>query len=137
MKILALDIGDRWIGSALSDPIGFFASPYQTVELPKLNTFLTDTIAKEEIQTIIIGYPKTLRGTESEQTKKVVAHAERLKAAFPEINFVLWDERLSSQQAAKLKQAKTKEDKLKSHSIAAAFILMTYLDFLNMQKMMQ
>ena len=110
MKILALDIGDRWTGVAISDALGMFARPLTTVESHQLNTFLTTTLAQEPINTVVVGYPKTLRGTESEQTKKIVAFTEQLK------------------------RTKTKEEKQKSHALAAAFILQSYLDYLDMQK---
>ncbi len=128
MKILALDIGDAWTGSALSDALGMFAQPYKTIRAENLNEFLTEVLKEEPIKTVVIGYPKTLRGTESDQTKKVVAHKEKLETTFPDVNWVLWDERLTSKQASGIKRAKTKEEKQESHSIAAALILTSYLD---------
>ena len=130
MRILALDLGDKWIGSALSDPLGIIAQPYQTVTLKELTTFLTQLINEKKIKTIVIGYPKTLKGTQSEQTKKVVTQKEQLAETFPDIDFVLWDERLSSKRAAQLKKSPSKEDKLRLHSKAAAFILDSYLSYL-------
>ena len=56
---------------------------------------------------------------------------EKLEKMFPQVRWQLLDERLSSKQADQLKRAKTKEEKIHSHSIAAAFILKTYLKFLN------
>lgn len=134
MKILGLDVGDRWTGTAISDALGMFARPYQTIETPKLSDFLTQVIEKESIQTVVVGYPKTLKGTESEQTKKVIETVDQLKKAFPNIAWQLWDERLTSQQADKIKKARTKEEKIKSHSIAAALILGSYLDHLAFKK---
>ncbi|MDP3888972.1 MAG: Holliday junction resolvase RuvX, partial [bacterium] len=129
MKTLALDIGDRWVGVAISDPLGIIARPYETVEIKNVYDFLKKTIAQELITTIVVGYPKTLRGTESEQTKKTVLYVEELKNTFSDIHWVLWDERLTSKQAAQIKQAKTKEQKKKSHALAAALILNTFLEF--------
>ncbi len=129
MRALALDLGDKWTGIAISDPLGITARPYETVETKKLLPFLKETIEKEEISTIVVGYPKTLRGTESEQTKKVVLHFEKLKQELPHITWELWDERLTSKQAQKIKQAKTKEQKKKIHAIAAALILNIYLEY--------
>ena len=131
MKILALDIGDVWTGTALSDALNMFAKPYKTVRAEQLDEFLKNIFKKEKIETVVIGYPKTLRGTESEQTKKVVAHKELLTQQFPDVTWVLWDERLTSKQAAGIKKAKTKEEKQESHSIAAALILTSYLDHLH------
>ena len=130
MKILGLDIGDVWTGTALSDALGITARPHKTAETNKLVQFLTDLFKQENINTVIVGYPKTMKGTESDQTKKVIAAKEMLEKTFPEKTWILWDERLSSQRANTLKQARTKEEKIQSHSIAAAFILASYLDHL-------
>ena len=127
MKIAALDIGDAWIGIALSDPMGILARPFKTITAHELLSAIPALISEQKLATIVIGYPKTMRGTESEQTKKIVALKERLETQFPAISWVLWDERLSSKRAASQKKATTKEEKIKSHAIAAAFILESYL----------
>src|ERR1700690_325015 len=128
MRILALDIGDRWVGTAISDPLGITSRPYKTIELPNLFSFLTDVIKAENIGMFLVGYPQTLRGTESEQTKIVITWYEKIKATFPAINVLLCDERFTSKQAAQLKKASNKDEKLLQHSVAAALILTTYLD---------
>ena len=129
MKILALDIGDRWTGVAISDPLGILPRPYDTFKSSELIVQLQKTITKEYISTIVVGLPTTLRGTESEQTKKVRDTVDELKTHFPNVSWEFWDERLTSKQAAGMKSIKTKEDKLKSHAIAAAIFLSTYLDY--------
>ncbi len=129
MKILALDIGDRWTGVAISDPLGILPRPYDTFKTADLISELQKTIEKESVSTIVVGLPTTLRGTESDQTKKVIALTDELKSHFPAIQWQMWDERLSSKRAAAIKHAKTKEEKLRSHAIAAATFLSTYLDY--------
>jgi putative Holliday junction resolvase len=130
MKIVGLDIGDQWTGIAISDALGMFARPHKTVPANTLATFLTEFLTQERIGTIVIGYPKTMRGTISEQTKKVEETKASLEAQFPNVTWILWDERLSSKRADALKSARTKEEKLQSHAVAAAFILSSYLDHL-------
>lgn len=134
MKILALDIGDRWTGTALSDALGMLARPYTTVASKELSPFLTATILSQRIGTVVVGYPKTMRGTHSEQTIKLLDTVERLKKEFSTVNWVLWDERMTSKQAAELQRQKNKDDKREEHSIAAALILRTYLDYLQHQR---
>ena len=134
MKILALDIGDRWTGSALSDPLCMFAHPYKTVQTVELKEFIKKIIDQEQVKTIVIGYPQTLRGTESEQTKKIITIAADLEQSFSTIDWVMWDERFTSKQAKKLKKVKNKEEKRLLHTIAAAFILTGYLDHLYFKK---
>ena len=126
-KILALDIGDVWVGTALSDALQILAKPLQTIKADQLIDFIKTITAKEQITTIIIGNPRTLKGTDSQQTKKVAQTTEALKTTFPELSFILWDERLSSKRAESLQKAISKEEKIKSHSRAAAFILDSYL----------
>ena len=134
MKILALDVGDKWTGTAISDPLGMFARPYKTVETKDLQNFLSEVIKKENVKKIVVGYPKTMKGTESQQTKKVKELADKLEKKFDVVQWKLWDERLSSKRAATVKKAKTKEDKKFSHSIAAAFILDSFLMYLQSRK---
>jgi len=135
MKILALDLGDKWIGSAISDGLGITCKPYKTVDITQTEQFLETTIREEDISTIVIGKPTTFSGLESEQTKKIINTAKELEEKINpkfnnQIKWILWDERLSSKRAESLntKKIKTKEDKIKSHSVAAAFILQSYLD---------
>lgn len=129
MKTLGLDIGDQWTGVAISDELGMFARPYTTIQADDLFSFLTEILKKETITKIIIGYPITMRGTISEQTKKIIATKESLEQQFPALSFIFQDERLTSKHAAALKKTRTKEEKLANHARAAAFILSNYLDF--------
>ena len=126
---MALDLGDAWVGVALSDPLRFFAKPFKTVAADDLETFLAQTFVQEKVSEVVVGYPKTMQGTESDQTRLVVATKEKLELMHPTIKWILWDERLTSQQARKLRNPKNKEEKLLQHSIAAAIILESYLPY--------
>lgn len=130
---MALDLGDQWIGIALTDASRLFARPYMTVSAPELETVLEKTSKDQNVDLIVVGYPKTLKGGESEQTLKVVAQKKKLEEKFPEIPFILWDERLSSQRAQQI-VGKKREDKLKEHALAAAFILDSYITYLQASK---
>jgi putative Holliday junction resolvase len=128
MKCLGLDIGDAWTGIALSDALGMFARPYQTIAAADLTAFLTSFFVQEQIRAVIIGHPKTMRGTASAQTEKVEKTKAMLEQQFPDVQWILWDERLSSKRASQLKPARSKEEKLQQHAVAAAFILSSYLE---------
>lgn len=140
MRILALDLGDRWVGSAIADPLGISCRPYQTVELDQLRDFLKKILAAEGVSKVVVGYPKTFSGTESDQTKKIVSLKLELEQEFAvvqgqAIEWILWDERLSSKRASAVQSGKHDEQsKRQSHSIAAAFLLQTYLDHLAMMR---
>ena len=130
-KVLALDPGDQHIGTAISDELLITSSPYKTIKPSELEEFITKIISDEPIKTIVIGYPKTMRGTVSAQAQKSIDLKDDLSNMFPEIKFVLWDERLTSKSASQIKRAKDKEERLQQHSIAAAIILQGYLDSLS------
>ena len=128
-KILALDLGDQWVGIALSDALHIIAKPFKTVALSQLDGALKDIFEQHKIDTIIVGYPKTMKGTHSQQTEKIIAKKEQLECLFADKAWILWDERLSSKRAESLKKGSTKEEALLSHARAAAFILDSYLMF--------
>lgn len=133
MKILALDLGDQWTGIAISDPLHIIARPLTTVATHELIPFLTTTLHEERITTVVLGYPKTLAGKESEQTRKIKEMGIQLHTQFPTVNWVWWDERLTSKQAAHIVRPKNKTDKLTTHAVAAALLLMGYLESLKLQ----
>lgn len=133
MKTLALDIGDSWTGIAISDALGLLARPYKTVAAKELGATIETLIREQQLGTIVVGYPKTMKGTHSAQTTKIVATFESLKIKHPSVTWVLWDERMTSKQASVIKRQKNKEDKLQQHAIAAALILGSYLDYVRLQ----
>ena len=132
MKVLALDLGDIWTGTALSDALKILAKPYKTFKTIDLLTTLSELVHQEPVDTILIGYPRTMKGTESLQTKKVLEQKEMIARLLPHLKIILWDERLSSKTARMIQGKKSRTDTAQhEHSIAAAVILQTYLEFLN------
>lgn len=141
MKILSLDLGDKWVGSAITDELCMTCKPYKTVNLKETEKFLKEIIKNENIEKIIVGYPKTNKGLKSEQTLRIMSQQKELenklkKDGFEKLEWILWDERLSSKRAEKVssKKFKTPKEKQKNHSVAAAFILQSYLDYLAFSK---
>jgi putative transcription antitermination factor YqgF len=128
MKALSLDIGDIWIGSALSDGAGITCRPYKTVRVEALDSFLAEVLDLGEVDTIVVGHPITVGGKISAQTKSVEAFFDKLREKFSPFNWVLWDERFSTQRAISVLKGKKRQKKEREHSIAAAFILQSYLD---------
>ena len=141
MKVLALDLGDKWVGTAISDYLGISCRPHKTVELKKLEAFLEKMLQEEKISTVVVGNPITVStGGRSEQTEKILILKQNLEKRFGKIDgqvvaWKLWDERFSSKRAGALKgQAKSKENKVHIHSVAASFILQSYLDYKALNK---
>ncbi|HJM68504.1 MAG TPA: Holliday junction resolvase RuvX [Candidatus Babeliales bacterium] len=134
MKILALDLGDVHTGVAISDAMGITCQPLTTISTFRLEEELGKILSQEQVKDIVVGYPRTLRGTESKQTEKILQQFEELKIAFPQYSWKLCDERLTSKHAGSIqrsnKKSKKPKDKLKIHAVAAALILQTYLESL-------
>ena len=84
MKILALDLGQQWVGTALSDALGILAKPYKTIPFDQLEQGLSAIFSQEKITEVVIGYPKTLKGTESQQTQEIVKVKEQLQEKYPD-----------------------------------------------------
>jgi putative Holliday junction resolvase len=135
MKILGLDIGAAWIGTALSDVVGITCRPYKTVHIDDLIPFLEELLHAEHVDTVVVGHPVTVGGGRSQQTEEIEKNFEKLRERFSQVDersveWVLWDERFSTKRAQTLMQeGKRRIDKeKKEHSIAAAFILQSYID---------
>lgn len=132
MKILALDVGNKRIGTAISDELGMFAHPLYTVQRKGLQNDLKaiiDLIDTHQVQKVVIGLPKNMDGSIGFQGEKTVYFAEALKEQ-KEIEIVFWDERLSTKTAKdimlsnNIKQINKKEI---VDTIAAVVILDNYL----------
>ena len=138
MKILALDMGDVWIGTAISDALRITCRPYQTVKVSELTEFLCKTIPFENITTIVYGMPYTMKGESGTQATKVVDDIKTLQTSLEKkhiqsVKWEMWDERRTSKQAQTILRSnkpkqKTKLMKNQEHSVAAALILQNYLD---------
>jgi putative Holliday junction resolvase len=131
-RILALDLGDVWVGTALSDPLGIVCRPLETVMRKDILSFLKKIIPEQLIGLVVIGLPAGSRGEENEQTTKTRLFFERCKTLFPQVTWELLDEYLTSQlavghQQGVKNQKRSAESKRESHSLAAAFLLRDYL----------
>lgn len=136
MNIVALDIGDVHTGIARCDTLGMFATPYKSIATKDLIAWLNEFLLLHETEpyTFVIGYPKTMRGTASEQTNKIIEQHKNLTAHYPQAQWVLWDERLTSQEAKKRAHKQIKQNKNYEHAVAAAIILQSYLEHLRFKR---
>jgi putative Holliday junction resolvase len=133
MRSLGLDIGDRRIGVALSDSEGILASPFTIIERTDDSQALaaiTDIVSKQGVGRVIVGLPRSLDGSLSEQAEKVREFARKL-ADNIKVPLEYRDERLTTVMAQRLKRAsggKRGRGKTRYDAQAAAVILQGYLD---------
>src|SRR5437868_10444806 len=103
-RILALDVGNRRIGLAVTDPLGLTAQGLETLERKnKRADFdqLRRVVEKFEVAEIVVGDPKHMSGDAGAQSAKVATLAAELRQRF-HLPVHLWDERLTSAQANRL-----------------------------------
>ena len=139
MRKIGLDVGDRTIGVAVSDPLGITAQGITTIErvgIRKDSGKVLDLVKEYECDTIVMGLPLSMSGRDSEQTKKVREFRSMLEnkmrsTGMKGITIEWQDERLTTVQAERVlidadlsrKKRKTVIDKQ-----AAVIILQTWLD---------
>ena len=132
MRYLGLDIGDRWIGVAVSDPSAMLASPLTIIKRTREADDLAainDIIRQNEIGRVIIGLPRSLNGSLGPQAEKVQQFAESLKQHV-EVPVEYRDERLTTASARKLMRQSAGKSRVKTRddAVAAALILQGFLD---------
>lgn len=136
MRILGLDVGDRTIGVAISDPLGFTAQGITTIRRKSEESDIEKLveICKEySVETIVSGLPKNMNGTIGEQAEKVQKFCATL-SEHVDIEIKFWDERLTTMAAHRaMLEADMSRKKRKGlvDKIAATYILQGYLDSLS------
>lgn len=133
-RILAIDLGTKRTGLAVTDPLKILANPLETIETGQLINYLKSYCAKEEVEAIVLGFPTRLNGLDNEMTPRVMKLKEELEKAFPEKKIALEDERFTSKMAlqsmismgSKKKDRKEKAGNL--DKVSAAIILQSYLE---------
>lgn len=154
MRSLGLDVGDKRTGVALSDPQGILATPVTVLATRNENALINEILAlvsERKVERIVVGLPRQLSGDLGRQANKVTAFADKLAAQAKQndidrLDIQLWDERLSTKAAERLKTrsggqggnlhskgrrgARSRNVAIKAEvdAIAAAFILQGFLD---------
>ena len=130
--VLAIDHGDARVGLAATDEFGIAAHPVETIDCRKgesLNRII-EIIAERKIQSVVLGLPLRMDGSEGSSSTKVRKFGENLRARLGEIPLTLFDERFTTVTASeKLREAgrKTKDQREVIDQAAALEILKDYL----------
>ena len=133
MRYLALDLGDRRIGIAISDPTGLIARSLDVMERTSRAAdyaHIAELIEQYDVDALVVGLPLNMDGTEGSQATWVRDYSAEL-AETVDRPLHLWDERLSTEEAEDVihKQGKTvRETKDWIDAVAAAVILQSFLD---------
>src|SRR5262245_10506558 len=133
MRIMALDVGEKNIGVAVSDELLQTAHGRPTLRRTSWDDdvrHLQRLVEENEVQTIIVGKPLHMGGQESRQSQRMKQFATKLSKTLG-LPVILWDERLTSFEAEqRLEEAGLNWRERKKHvdKVAAMLILQDYLD---------
>jgi putative Holliday junction resolvase len=154
MRSLGLDVGGERTGVAMSDPQGILATPLTVLASRDENALIKEIltlVSQHKVERIVVGLPRQLSGDLGRQANKVTAFADKLAAQakqsnLDQLDMQLWDERLSTKAAERLKTegggqggslrftgkrgARNRSLAIKAEvdAIAAALILQGFLD---------
>jgi len=132
-RTLALDVGERRIGVALSDPTGVVANALEVIERQGWAVDLRrirGIVQTHVVTRVVVGYPLTLAGEVGVQAQRVDRFIARLREAL-NVEVLPWDERLTTVQAERaLLEADVRRRRRREvrDAVAAALLLQGYLD---------
>ena len=133
-RVVAFDVGDRRIGVALSDPLGYTAQPLFTLHRTNHRAEMKSIarlLRKHAVAEAVVGNPLHMSGDQSPQAAKAQQFAEELRTQFG-ITVHLWDERLSTTEAHRHLDAgghaAGRERRQIIDQVAAVLILQSFLD---------
>ena len=132
-RTIGIDYGRARVGIAVSDPLGIFASPLETVPAAKIIDYLQTYAVSETVERFVVGWPMNLNGQPAEAAADVEAFLKRLRKAFPQVPVELEDERFTSVLAHRAMidggmKKSDRRDKKSVDRISAAIILQSWLD---------
>ena len=132
-RILAIDYGRKRVGLAVTDPLEMIANGLETVPTMNIWEFLKDYISRQDVKTVVVGYPVQMNNRPSESMEYLKPFLKKFARVFPDLNVELVDERFTSKMARQAMieggmKKKQRRNKAMVDKISAVIILQTYLD---------
>ncbi|WP_321371438.1 Holliday junction resolvase RuvX [uncultured Draconibacterium sp.] len=132
-RILSIDYGRKRTGLAVTDPGQIIANRLTTIPTHTIWDFLKDYFNKEDVETVVVGYPKQMNNQASESVRYINPFLKKFQQIYPNIKLEIFDERFTSKIAFQtmidggLKKQK-RQDKALVDAISATIILQNYLE---------
>lgn len=132
-RILALDIGKKRTGVAVTDPLRIIANGLQTVDTSQLLQFLDGYLAAEQVELLVVGYPLQTNGQPSESLRYINPVLKQIVARFPNLPVEQFDERYTSTMAHRAMidggmRRMARRDKATVDTISATIILQSFME---------
>ncbi len=139
-RIIALDIGRKRTGVAVTDSLKMIANGIATVGTGKIFDFLTSYLNTEDVELFVVGMPKQMNNEPSEAVKYIEPVVNRLKKLWPNIQIKLVDERFTSKIAHQTMidggvKKMDRRNKAMVDTISATIILQSYLESVDFDKL--
>ncbi len=131
-RIMAIDYGIKRTGIAVTDPQRIIATGLNTVDTPKLISFLKDYCQKEPVDIFVVGQPKHMDNTPSQSAQIIEPFVEKLREIFPDKEIARIDERFTSKLAFQTMidsglKMKQRQNKALIDEVSATIMLQDYL----------
>ena len=132
-RILSIDYGNKRVGLAVTDPLKIIATRLTTVSANDIWTFLTDYFAHEEVELVLVGYPRQLNNEPSESIRYINPFLKKFQLTYKNMPVKLMDERFTSKMAFQTMidagvKKKDRQNKETIDGVSATIILQSYLE---------
>jgi putative Holliday junction resolvase len=133
-RIIALDIGGKRTGIAVTDPLQMIATGLEGIHTHELVPYLKKYMAAEKVEAIVIGKPMQMNYTESESWEFIQQQATNIQQTFPDVPVEFYDERFTSKIAMQsMRTAGAGKSEMKNKKtvdmVSATVLLQSYLEY--------
>lgn len=138
-RLLAIDYGTKRTGIAVSDTLKIIANGLTTVPTHTLFDFLKSYFEKEEVECVIVGFPKQMNNEDSNNMRHIRPFVNKLQKLYPTLKIEYYDERFTSVMAQRAMidgglKKKDRQNKALVDEISATIILQSYMESLRMKQ---
>lgn len=132
-RILSIDYGNKRVGLAVTDPLKIIATRLTTVSSNEIWNYLADYFAREDVELVLVGYPKQLNNQPSEAIRYINPFLKKFQQIYKEMPLKLMDERFTSKMAFQTMidagvKKKDRQNKATIDGVSATIILQSYLE---------
>ncbi|MDR1860551.1 MAG: Holliday junction resolvase RuvX [Bacteroidales bacterium] len=131
-RIMAIDYGQKRVGVAVTDPLQLIATKLDTVPSGRIWDFLADYFGREEVERLVVGYPRQMNNEPSDSVRFIDPFIVRFRKLYPAMPVELEDERFTSKIAFQTMIAgglkkKARQNKAMVDAVSAVIILQSYM----------
>ena len=132
-RILSIDYGNKRVGLAVTDPLKIIATRLTTVSTADIWDFLVNYFVSEDVELVLVGYPKQLNNEPSEAIRYINPFLKKFRVIYKDMPLRLMDERFTSSMAFQTMidagvKKKDRQNKSTIDGVSATIILQSYLE---------